>query len=354
MRMKRQLLLLHVCVSLGILLLCVLPVDTKIVFSARQKHLEKNLYHVYAMEDDGSNLRRITDPNHYDVNPHWFPDGKRIVFERDWGEGKWNTGATMLREFFIIDATGMNEHSFMDNHPRDMNPVVSPDRRYIAFHSSREGELDIYTFDLEREELNQLTNNKLEDGFTQSQSWSPDGKQIVYQNTERGIGDNIWIMDADGGRKKRITPIHQGDTILDRGPPRWSSSGKYIMYDEVEYIPEGKTVRHQILIQSVFTGHRVAHNFPHTSVFLGGLAWMGNDYTVLIAYKDPDGVYNIYRYDLNSRKMTKLTDLLLGHAYDPHWVESSLAVSPLDKVTTLWGYLKQVNLSNRTHSTHIR
>ena len=270
MRMKRYLTLLPVFVSLAIVLPCPMDSNAKIVFQAGLKHLGETRYHIYAMEDDGSNLRRITDPNRYDRFPHWFPDGKRILFERDWGEGKWNTGKTMHREFFIINATGMNEHSFMDNHRRDVNPVVSPDGRYIAFNSVRENDLDIYTYDLEREELNQLTHNKIEHGWSQTPSWSPNGKQIVYYN-----GNSIWVMDADGNRKERITPIHQGATILERAFPCWSPSGKYIMYSEVEYTPEGKTVRHQLIIQNVFTDRRVAHNFPFTSVYLGGLAWMG-------------------------------------------------------------------------------
>ena len=61
-----------------------------------------------------------------------------------------------------------------------------------------------------------------------------------------------------------------------------------------------------------------------------------------MGYKEPDGARNIYRYDLDSRKMTKLTDFPQGHAYFPDWIEGSLEVSPLDKVTTQWGYLKQV------------
>ncbi len=315
MKIKRCLTLLPMFVSLTICLLCPLNSDAKIVFAAKMKHLGETRYHIYAMEDDGSNLRRITPPNRYDHFAQWFPDGKRIVFERDWGEGRRNTGDSMHREFFIIDATGMNEHSFMDNHRRDTNPVVSPDGRYIAFNSVREDDLDIYTYDLARNELNQLTHNKIERGWSQVPSWSPDSKRLVYDN-----GNNIWVMDADGGRKKRITPIHQGVTILERGNPCWSPSGKYIMYFEAEYTRDHKTVRHQILIQNVFTGNRVAHNLPHTSVFLGGLAWMGDDRTVLIGYKEPEDVYNIYRYDLSSRKRTKITDFPLGHAYFPHWV----------------------------------
>ena len=335
--MKCCLTLLLLFVSLTIFSICPLHSDAKIVFQAKFKYLGETRYHIYAMEDDGGNLRRITDPRRYDRFPHWFPDGKRILFERDWGEGKLNTGATMNREFFIIDATGMNEHSFMDNDRRDNNPIVSPNGRYIAFNSTRGGDLDIYTYDLEREKLNQLTHNKIEHGWSQSPNWSPDSNRIVYDNS-----DTIWVMDADGGRKERITAIHQGATILERGAPVWSPSGNYIMYTEVEYTRDHKDVRHQLIIHNVFTDNRSVHNFPFTSVFLGGLAWMGNDSTVLIGYKEPDGARNIYRYDLNSRKMTKLTDFPLGHAYFPHWIEGSLEVSPLDKLTTQWSHLKQV------------
>ncbi len=67
---------------------------------------------------------------------------------------------------------------------------------------------------------------------------------------------------------------------------------------------------------------------------------MGNDRTVLLSYKESDA-RNIYRYDLNSRKMTQLTDFPLGHAYFPDWVEGSLSVSPQYKMVTSWGHLKQ-------------
>ena len=102
MRMKQHKMLLYFCVSLVILLLCALNVAAKIVFSARQKHLGEELYHIYAMEDDGSNLRRITDPNYYDYFPHWFPDGKRIVFERDWGEGNGTRVPQCIESFSLL------------------------------------------------------------------------------------------------------------------------------------------------------------------------------------------------------------------------------------------------------------
>ena len=86
MRMKRYLTPLLMFVSLAIFSLCPLNGDAKVVLQAKIKHSGDTFYHIYAMEDNGSNLRRITDADHYDRVPHWFPDGKRIVFERDWGK----------------------------------------------------------------------------------------------------------------------------------------------------------------------------------------------------------------------------------------------------------------------------
>lgn len=334
MRIKSRLPLLLVSVLLAIFLFCPLNGTTKIVFQAKQKHFGDKFYHIYAMEDDGSNLRRITPTNRYDREPHWFPDGKRIVFERDWGEGKLNTGPTVRRELFIIDETGRNEHSFMvDPHRTDTSPAASPDGRYIAFDSHRTGELDIYVYDLARDKLTALTNNLKEDGFTQAPSWSPDGSRIVYHN-----GEAIWVMNANGGKKEQIVPAPATLTI--RGYACWSPSGRYIMYYEVDLKP----VASRLIVHKVSTGGRDVYKLPTPEGKygqVGGLAWMGDDNTVLLSYQEVGGARNIYRYDLNSRRMTKLTDFPQGHAYFPHWVEGSLSVSPLEKVATRWGYLKQ-------------
>ena len=334
MRMKRCPTLLHLFGCLAIFLLCQLNSNAKIVFQAGLKHLGATRYHIYAMEDDGSNLRRITPPHRYDRTPRWFPDGKRIVFERDWGEGKWNTGTTIHRELFIIDETGRNEYSFIvDPHRKDTSPDPSPDGRYIAFDSRRTGELDIYVYDLARDKLTALTNNEIEGGWTQAPRWSPDGSRIVYHN-----GEAIWVMNADGGKKEQIVPAPA--TLTVRGYACWSPSGRYIMYHEVDLKP----VARRLIIHKVSTNARDVHKLPTPEGKYGqvaGLTWMGDDNTVLLSYQETGGTRNIHRYDLNSRRMTKLTDFPQGHALFPHWVEGPLAVSPAEKVTTRWGYLKQ-------------
>ncbi len=119
-------------------------------------------------------------------------------------------------------------------------------------------------------------------------------------------------MNADGKQKKLFSP-HRGDTPFLTGAPRWSSSGRYIAYPEMERTPDFKNiVSAYIVIQDVFTGHREKHlkGFLSSSV-----CWMGDDETLLVStedYKDPNARPDIYQYRINDRKLTNLTEGPVG------------------------------------------
>lgn len=199
----------------------------KIAFSSNRE--VDTVYHIYAMDDNGANVRRLSNPDFYDEKPNWFPDGKRIVFERDLSRGQ---GTVFNAEFLIMDVKSQVEHRFMDNHRTDRHPKVSPDGKHIAFNSGRAGEWDIYVVNLENGAVKQLTDN-LGKGFSDRMDWSHDGKMITYHHLGED-GENIWIMNADGRQKKRLSPPIQGENIVWRYVPSWSPSGKYIMYSEHE------------------------------------------------------------------------------------------------------------------------
>ena len=57
-------------------------------------------------------------------------------------------------------------------------------------------------------------------GFEEVAHWSPDGKRIVY-NAWLGQASSVWVMNADGSRKRRLGA---GET------PSWSPDGKQIAY----------------------------------------------------------------------------------------------------------------------------
>ena len=117
------------------------------------------------------------------------------------------------------------------------------------------------------------------------------------------------------------------------------------MYSEQERTPDfQEPVAMRLMILNLRTGHRDVHEFPKETLIATG-CWMGGDRTVLLAMKkdwtDETSFYNIYRYDLQSRQSTILTNLPKGHAYAPHWISGSLSVSPAGKQPLQWGAIKK-------------
>ena len=93
---------------------------------------------------------------------------------------------------------------------------VSPDGRTIAFNLLG----DIYTMPIEGG-----TPTRIAEGLAWEVQprFSPDGTRIAF-TSDRGGGDNIWIMNADGSDKRQLTKedfrlMHQ---------PTWSPDGQFI------------------------------------------------------------------------------------------------------------------------------
>ncbi len=310
----------------------------KIVFRSKR---DGNIPHIYVMEDNGSNVRRITDPAFYDKHPHWFPDGKRVVFTRDLSRGD---GTNFNAEFVIVDLKPHKEYHFMENHRTDRFPRISPDGKQIAFHSNRLKDWHIHVADLESGAEKAITAKHPDLGFPNYMNWSPDGKRIVYLHGEKNVGDQIWIMNADGSRPRRLSHPIAGINKVWKYLPSWSPSGQFIMYPEITLTPDfDKVGPTRLVIQNVDTRRTEVHNFPGDYAINNG-CWI-NDRTVLLNIEtgkiESETInWEIYRYDLTSRKLTNLTKHPANDK-DPDWISGTLAVFPLDKLTLRWAQLRQ-------------
>ena len=69
-----------------VLLTVATMVSAKIVFTSRRGG-EPN-FQLYVMEDYGSNVRQIEHSEFWDSDPVWFPNGRQILFERDFTNGQ--------------------------------------------------------------------------------------------------------------------------------------------------------------------------------------------------------------------------------------------------------------------------
>jgi imidazolonepropionase-like amidohydrolase/Tol biopolymer transport system component len=97
-----------------------------------------------------------------------------------------------------------------------MNVDVSPDGRTIAFDLLG----DIYTMPISGGRPTRISSGL---AFDMQPRFSPDGRLIAF-TSDRGGGDNIWVMNADGTAARAITR----ETFRLLNAPTWSPDGQYI------------------------------------------------------------------------------------------------------------------------------
>jgi Tol biopolymer transport system component len=151
-------------------------------------------------------------------SPCWLPDGSGLIFSASF-EG-------FPDDLFLFDPATKKERRLTDDPSGDSNPAVSPDGRFVAFHSDRSGAGDIYRLRLATSETVRLTSNSMRDGFC---SWSPDGTRIAFHSEGAGDAD-LWIMDADGKNKVPLVVKSGVDST-----PAWSPKG-----DAIAFTSEGE------------------------------------------------------------------------------------------------------------------
>ena len=126
-----------------------------------------------------------------------------------------------LRTLTWVDRAGSEE-------PLPLDPAVyrvarlSPDGRRIALDRGRQGERDLWVFDLERDTLSPLF---LDAGDDESPVWTPDGRQIVFTSGRDGLA-NLHLRAADG-----TGPVERLSTSSDlQWPQSWSPDGRTLVF----------------------------------------------------------------------------------------------------------------------------
>jgi Tol biopolymer transport system component len=133
----------------------------------------------------------------------------------------------------------------------DAEATVSPDGETIVFTSARDGDLEIYTIRTDGTDLRRLTH---EVGYDGGGFFSPDGTKIAYRayhptdpdeiaDYQRLLGQglirpglvDIWIMDADGANKTRLTANGAADFA-----PFFHPSGERILFSSNMHDPSGR------------------------------------------------------------------------------------------------------------------
>ena len=148
------------------------------------------------------------------------PDGtaqrfeKKIVFASN-RDGDW--------DIYSMDLNGDNLLQLTNHRTTDEDPAFSPDGRRIAFNSNRGLSPELYVMDSDGNNVIRLTH----DSFLKSRpSWSPDGRRIAFSSFRLDVGNSeIYAMDADGANEKNLSQHEMQDLL-----PSWSPDGRKIAF----------------------------------------------------------------------------------------------------------------------------
>lgn len=103
----------------------------------------------------------------------------------------------------------------------------------IAFSSDRDGNFEIYVMNADGSRQRRLTNNEFGDS---DPSWAPDRRRIAFAtgrhaNPPDDLNFEIYVINADGGGERRIT---HSPNVFD-ADPTWSPDGKNIAFRRVDW-----------------------------------------------------------------------------------------------------------------------
>jgi serine/threonine protein kinase/Tol biopolymer transport system component len=110
--------------------------------------------------------------------------------------------ASGIADIFEVAATGGDERPLTSAGGRNYAPVVSPDNRYVVFHSNRTGVFQIWRTNRDGSSPKQLTFEMTESTWP---TFSPDGRWIVFQHADPNNPFSLWRVSIDGGTPERIT-----------------------------------------------------------------------------------------------------------------------------------------------------
>ena len=109
-----------------------------------------------------------------------------------------------LGDVWTATESGANVQRVTANPARDVYPRFSPDGKWIAFSSDRQGNLDVYVVAAEGGMPKQLTFHSADDTVL---GWSPDSRTVLF-SSQRGedFMGKMYVVPAEGGMERGAGP----------------------------------------------------------------------------------------------------------------------------------------------------
>jgi len=275
------------------------------------------------------------------------PDATEIVFD-------------LLGDLYVIPIEGGDARSLTSGMAWDMQPRYSPDGASIAFTSDRGGGDNLWLIDRDGSHPRQVTEEDFR--LLNSPAWTPDGRFVAARKhftSRRSLGaGEIWLYHTSGGSGLQM--VEKPNDQKDLGEPAFSPDGRYLYYSQdttpgpiFEYNKDPNT--------AIYTIQRLDRETGRTEAFVSGPGG------AVRPTPSPDGRYLafvrrvrtesvLYLKDLESMEEWPLyreLDRDMQETWAVHGVYPTMAWTPDSESLVVWagGKIRRVPVGRLTVDT---
>ena len=149
------------------------------------------------------------------------PDGKRVTFD-------------MLGDIYDLQIEGGEARALASGMAWDMQPRYSPDGKLIAFTSDRAGGDNLWIMDANGGNARQISKESFR--LLNNPVWHPSGRYVAgrkHFTTRRSLGTGeIWLYSLDGGEGVQLVKRPSEEFQKELGEPAFSPDGKYLYFSQ--------------------------------------------------------------------------------------------------------------------------
>ncbi len=266
--------------------------DTRVVFIAESGPKNKRVKKLTIMDQDGFNVRSLTDGSSLVLTPRFSPNSQEITY-MSYAGGK-------PRVYLFNLQSGQRE--VVGVFPNmTFSPRFGPNGKKVVMSLQQGANSNIYMLDLQTRTTLQLTNTAAIDT---APSFSPDGRSIVFESDRNGR-QQLFVMAANGTGPRRIS-FGTGSYST----PVWSPRG-----DLIAFTKQGGGRFSIGVMRPDGSGERILTSGFHNE----GPTWSPNG-RVLMFFRESRGAQggpNLYSVDITGYNERQIKTP--GFASDPAW-----------------------------------